>query len=213
MRGADASGGGSGAISGIADLYTLEPSDLLGGDKTFGALAKTDYDSADSSWGANAALAGQIHSNTFWLVQAGVRNGHALDSPRRRGRLRPQAQRAQPEVTISAVSCSSCSNASKAATARLTGEYFKRNADIDSMFEQGAGTSYLYGENGTRKETERERVSLDYSYKAPGEGGLIDTATAVVYCSACGWTARRRRAQRGFPRAHHPRRSLPLRLP
>jgi hemoglobin/transferrin/lactoferrin receptor protein len=63
----------------------------------------------------------------------------------------------------------------------LTGEYFKRNADIDSMFEQGAGTSYLYGENSTRKETERERVSLDYSYKAPGDGGIIDTASAVVY--------------------------------
>jgi hemoglobin/transferrin/lactoferrin receptor protein len=49
------------------------------------------------------------------------------------------------------------------------------------MFEQGAGTSYLYGENSTRKETERQRVSLDYSYKAPGADSLIDTATAVVY--------------------------------
>ncbi|KAG0930599.1 hypothetical protein G6F31_016992 [Rhizopus arrhizus] len=63
----------------------------------------------------------------------------------------------------------------------LTGEYFKRRADIDNMYDQGAGTSYLYGENRTKKETERERVSYDYSYKAPSEGSLIDTATAVVY--------------------------------
>ena len=51
VRGADASGsgGGSGAISGIADLRTLNPSDLLEDGKRFGALAKTDYDTTDSS--------------------------------------------------------------------------------------------------------------------------------------------------------------------
>ena len=63
----------------------------------------------------------------------------------------------------------------------VTGEYFKRTADFDNMFEQGAGTSYLYGENSVRKETERQRVSLDYSYRAPSDGGLLDTVTAALY--------------------------------
>ncbi|KGD94153.1 TonB-dependent receptor [Achromobacter sp. RTa] len=182
VRGADASGGGSGAISGIADLYTLEPSDLLGDGRTFGALAKTDYDSADSSWGANAALAGQVRNNTFWLVQAGLRNGHALDNRGDVGGYGPARSEPSPEdYDQRSFLLKLQQRVEGGHRFGLTGEYFKRNADIDSMFEQGAGTSYLYGENGTRKETERERVSFDYSYKAPGEGGLIDTATAVVY--------------------------------
>lgn len=182
VRGADATGGGSGAISGIADLYTLDPSDLLTDGKTFGALAKTDYDSADASWGANAALAGQIHSNTFWLVQAGVRNGHDLDNRGDVGGYGPKRSQPSPEdYDQQSFLLKLQQRADGGHRFGLTGEYFKRRADIDNMYEQGAGTSYLYGENSTKKETERERVSFDYSYKAPTEGGLIDTATAVVY--------------------------------
>nr|WP_175211557.1 TonB-dependent receptor [Achromobacter anxifer] len=182
VRGADASSGGSGAISGIADLHTLQPSDLLTDGKTFGALAKTDYDTADSSWGANAALAGQIHSNTFWLVQAGVRNGHALDNRGDVGGYGAKRSEPSPEdYDQRSFLLKLQQRVEGGHRFGLTGEYFKRNADIDSMFEQGAGTSYLYGENSTRKETERERVSFDYSYKAPSDGSLIDTATAVVY--------------------------------
>ncbi len=182
VRGADATGGGSGAISGIADLYTLDPSDLLTDGKTFGALAKTDYDSADASWGTNAALAGQIHSNTFWLVQAGVRNGHDLDNRGDVGGYGPKRSQPSPEdYDQQSFLLKLQQRADGGHRFGLTGEYFKRRADIDNMYEQGAGTSYLYGENSTKKETERERVSFDYSYKAPSEGGLIDTATAVVY--------------------------------
>ncbi|MFY2641806.1 TonB-dependent hemoglobin/transferrin/lactoferrin family receptor [Achromobacter insuavis] len=182
VRGADASAGGSGAISGMADLYTLDPSDLLTDGKTFGALAKTDYDTADSSWGANAALAGQIHSNTFWLVQAGVRNGHALDNRGDVGGYGPRRNQPTPEdYDQRSFLLKLQQRVEGGHRFGLTGEYFKRKATQDSMFEQGPGTSYLIGENTTRKETERQRVSLDYSYKAPAEGGWIDSATAVVY--------------------------------
>lgn len=182
VRGADASSGGSGAISGIADLHTLDPSDLLTDGKTFGALAKTDYDTADSSWGTNAALAGQIHSNTFWLLQAGLRNGHALDNRGDIGGYGPRRTEPTPEnYDQRSFLLKLQQRVEGGHRFGLTGEYFKRNATQDSMFEQGPGTSYLIGENTTRKETERERVSFDYSYKAPGTGGLIDSATAVVY--------------------------------
>ena len=118
VRGADGgSGGGSGAISGIADLRTLNPSDLLEDGKRFGALAKTDYDTTDSSWGANAALAGQIHENTFWLVQAGLRNGHAVDNRGDVGGYGPRRNQPTPGTTASAASCSSCSSAWTAAIA------------------------------------------------------------------------------------------------
>lgn len=182
VRGADASSGGSGAISGMADLHTLDPSDLLTDGKTFGALAKTDYDTADSSWGANAALAGQIHSNTFWLVQAGLRNGHALDNRGDIGGYGPRRTEPTPEnYDQRSFLLKLQQRVEGGHRFGLTGEYFKRNATQDSMFEQGPGTRYLIGENTTKKETERERVSFDYSYKAPSTGGLIDSATAVVY--------------------------------
>ena len=182
VRGADATGGGSGALSATADLYTLDPSDLLTDGKTFGALAKTDYDSADASWGANAALAGQIHSNTFWLVQAGVRNGHDIDNRGDVGGYGPKRSQPSPEdYDQQSFLMKLQQRVEGGHRFGLTGEYFKRRADIDNMYDQGAGTSYLYGENRTKKETERERVSFDYSYKAPSEGSLIDTATAVVY--------------------------------
>ncbi|CUR79778.1 TonB-dependent hemoglobin/transferrin/lactoferrin family receptor [Achromobacter xylosoxidans] len=182
VRGADAGSGGSGAISGLADLYTLSPADLLTDGKTFGALAKTDYDTADSSWGANAALAGQIHDNTFWLVQAGVRNGHALDNRGDVGGYGPRRSEPTPEdYDQRSFLLKLQQRVDGGHRFGLTGEYFKRNATQDSMFEQGPGTSYQIGENTTKKEAERERVSFDYAYKAPGEGGWIDSATAVVY--------------------------------
>lgn len=152
VRGADAGSGGSGAISGLADLYTLSPADLLTDGKTFGALAKTDYDTADSSWGANAALAGQIHDNTFWLVQAGVRNGHALDNRGDVGGYGPRRSEPTPEdYDQRSFLLKLQQRVDGGHRFGLTGEYFKRNATQDSMFEQGPGTSYQIGENTTKR--------------------------------------------------------------
>ena len=61
----------------------------------------------------------------------------------------------------------------------VTGEYFKRTADFDNMFEQGAGTSYLYGENSVRKNRAPARVAG--LQLAPSDGGLLDTVTAALY--------------------------------
>ena len=203
VRGADASGsgGGSGAISGIADLRTLNPSDLLEDGKRFGALAKTDYDTTDSSWGANAALAGQIHENTFWLVQAGLRNGTRSTTAATWAATARAATSPRPRTTASAASCSLQQRVDGGHRFGVTGEYFKRTADFDNMFEQGAGTSYLYGENSVRKETERQRVSLDYSYRAPSDGGLLDTVTAALYWQRVSLDTRQTAVRSVDPRA------------
>lgn len=182
VRGIDSSSGGSGALGGRADLRTLDPADLLHDGKTFGALAKTDYDSADRSWGTNAALAGQIHSNTFWLIQAGVRKGHELDNRGDVGGYGAKRTEPSPEdYDQQSFLLKLQQRVDGGHRFGLTGEYFKRDATIDSMFEQGPGTAYLIGENSTRKETKRERVSMDYSYLAPEAGGFIDSASAMVY--------------------------------
>ncbi|HSX69894.1 MAG TPA: TonB-dependent receptor plug domain-containing protein, partial [Pseudomonas sp.] len=78
VRGANSSLVGSGALGGAVQLFTLNPDDLLGEGKDFGSLIKTDYDSADNSWGLNGALAGR-YQDTSWLLQGGQRQGHELE--------------------------------------------------------------------------------------------------------------------------------------
>ena len=115
-------------------------------------------------------------------MQAGLRNGHALDNRGDIGGYGPRRTEPTPEnYDQRSFLLKLQQRVEGGHRFGLTGEYFKRNATQDSMFEQGPGTSYLIGENTTKKETERERVSFDYSYKAPSTGGLIDSATAVVY--------------------------------
>lgn len=182
VRGSDSSKAGSGGLGGIADLRTLDPADLLRDGRDFGALTRLDYDSADTSRGANAALAGRVQDNTLWLIQAGVRKGHALDNRADVGgygakRSEPTPQNFTQQNFLAKLQ----QNVDGGHRFGLTGEYFKRDADLDTMDLQGAGTSYLYGENSTQKTTKRERVSMDYQYQAPGGGGLIDSATAMVY--------------------------------
>lgn len=182
VRGADSAKAGSGALGGMADLHTLDPSDLLRDGSELGALAKLDYDSADTSRGANAALAGRIHDNTSWLIQAGARAGHALDNRGDVGGYGPQRSEPTPEhYTQRNFLAKLQQKVDGGHRFGLTGEYFKREGELDNMFEQGPGTNYLYGENSTVKTTRRERVSLDYQYIAPAAGGLVDSATALVY--------------------------------
>lgn len=182
VRGADSTSAGSGALGGAANLSTLNPSDLLSDGRRFGALTKTDYDTADSSWGSSAALAGLVQDNTSWLLQAGMRRGHALDNRADKGGYGASRSEPTPEDYLQTNFLFKLQQKVDGGHRfGLTGEYFKRHVDQDSMWEQGAGTSYLYGQNSTIKNTRRERVSLDYSYVAPEAGGLVDRATAVVY--------------------------------
>ena len=78
VRGADSSVAGSGALGGVVDVRTLNPSDLLGDGKLFGALLKGGYNSVDQSGLTSAAIAGQSSSSTQWLLQAGVRKGSEI---------------------------------------------------------------------------------------------------------------------------------------
>ncbi|AHV92147.1 tonB-dependent hemoglobin/transferrin/lactoferrin receptor family protein [Bordetella holmesii 30539] len=182
VRGADSTKAGSGALGGMADLHTLDPSDLLRDDRNFGALAKIDYDSADTSRGANAALAGRLQENTSWLIQAGARAGHALDNRGDVGGYGPKRDEPTPEnYTQQNFLAKLQQKIDGGHRFGLTGEYFKRKGTLDNMYEQGPGTSYLIGGNSTVKTTKRERVSLDYQYTAPTAGGLIDSATADIY--------------------------------
>ncbi|MBV7483074.1 TonB-dependent receptor [Bordetella sp. BOR01] len=182
VRGTDSASVGSGALGGAAELRTLDPDDLLPDGRDFGALLKGDYDSADTSRAANAALAGRLQANTTWLLQAGIRKGHELDNRADQGGYGPARSRPDPEdYTQRNVLLKLQQRIDGGHRFGLTGELFRYDSDSDSKYLQGPDTSYLEGENSATENIERKRVSLDYEYQAPRAGGPIDTARAVVY--------------------------------
>ena len=182
VRGADSATAGSGAMGGSANLLTLQPEDILQPGRRFGALTKLDYDSADRSRAANAALAGRVNDDTTWLLQAGGRKGHQLENYGSVGGY--GARRSESDAahyTQQNLLFKLNQRLGAGHRVGLTGEYFDRDTEIDNAFQQGPGTSYLIGENTGHEKIRRERVSLDYAYVAPQSGGLFDTVSAIAY--------------------------------
>lgn len=182
VHSSDSASAGSGALGGRAELHTLNPDDLLHDEHTFGALAKADYDSADNSRAANVALAGRLQENTTWLLQAGMRKGHELDNRADKGGYGPDRDKPDPEdYTQRNVMLKLQQRIDGGHRFGLTGESFHFDSDTDSKYLQGPGTSYLIGENTASETIKRERVSLEYSYRASQTGGLVDSAKAIIY--------------------------------
>lgn len=179
VRGSNSSVVGSGALGGAVQLYTLNPEDLLGSGKDFGSLVKSDYDSADNSWGLNGALAGR-YQDTSWLLQAGQRQGHELESggsDNTYGTSRTEANPADTEQQSLLVKLQQRFDGGH--KVGFTGELFQRENDIDSRTNQGS--AYLLGENSTEEHVKRQRLSLDYAFRAEDDRSLIDSANAIVY--------------------------------
>lgn len=179
IRGANSSQVGSGALGGAVQLFTLNPEDLLEGGKDFGSLIKTDYDSADHSWGLNAALAGR-NGDTAWLLQGGRRQGHELENSGDVGGYGSSRSAANPaDMDQQSLLVKLQQRFDGGHKLGFTGELFQRENDIDSRSNQGS--NYLIGENATAEHVRRQRLSLDYAFRAEDSSSLVDTANAIVY--------------------------------
>lgn len=178
-RGANSSQIGSGALGGALQLRTLNPDDLLADGKTFGTLIKSDYDSADDSWGLNAALAGRAN-DTSWLLQVGQRQGHELETRGNDDLLGNRRTEANPADTDQQnLLFKLQQQLQNGHRLGLTAEWFERDEDIDSRINQGTAnypTHYDTSENN-----ERKRFSIDHHYSAPNSAGPIDWAESIVY--------------------------------
>lgn len=75
IQGSDSSLYGSGALGGVVALRTLNPEDLITGEKNWGSLIKSGYHSVDNSWRVNQAFAIRNY-NTFLLFQGSYVEGH-----------------------------------------------------------------------------------------------------------------------------------------
>ncbi|ENO84240.1 TonB-dependent hemoglobin/transferrin/lactoferrin family receptor [Thauera linaloolentis] len=185
VRGANSSQAGSGALGGGVRLFTLAPEDLLGDGKTFGSLVKADHDSADGSRGLNAALAGRF-GDTSWLIQAGLRSGHELEtrgSTGGYGNLRTEALPADLDQHNALIKLRQ--RLAGGHRLGLTAELFEREKEIDNRINQGtlntSSPQYALGQNESTENNERKRVSIDHLYTSPDGGTLVDSAETIVY--------------------------------
>lgn len=179
VRGANSSQVGSGALGGALQLRTLNPDDLLGDKDEFAGMIKNDYDSADRSWGLNAALAGRFN-DTSWLLQAGGRKGHELDNQGNRDVLGSQRTEANPSNTDQhSLLLKVQQKLGGGHRVGVTAELFERTEDMDSRINQGTANYPRHYE--TRESNERKRLSFDHQYRAESSDSLLDWADTIVY--------------------------------
>ena len=181
MRGADSSRAGSGALGGVLGLRTLEPEDLIGEGKTWGGIVKFDYDSANRSWGTSAGVAKRIE-NTSVLFQGGYRKGHETKTNGDVGGYGARRTEADPaDFDQHNLLFKLRHEAEGGHMFGLTAERFRKDIDTDARTSQSLTGNYRPGNYDTLKDTDRDRVSLDYQYEAQENGGLIDNAWASLY--------------------------------
>jgi len=177
VRGAGSAEVGSGALGGALQLFTLNPADLLSESKDFGTLLKTDYDSADQSYGVSAALAARYQNSAF-LLQVGKRSGHELQTRGNAGGYGNTRSKANPASSEQHSLLLKFQQQLGAHQLGLTAEYFERDKDIDSRTAQGG--SYLIGQNSVNEIARRERLSLDWKFAGETDG-LLDNAKSSLF--------------------------------
>ncbi|KXU37567.1 hypothetical protein AXE65_02960 [Ventosimonas gracilis] len=187
VRGAGSAEVGSGALGGALQLMTLNPADLLGEGRDFGTLLKTDYDSADQSYGLNSALAARYQGSAF-LLQVSGRRGHELQTRGTSGGFGNRRSKANPADSEQHSVLLKVQQRLGEHELGLTGEYFERENDIDSRTNQsGVAGGYQIGQNGVKEIARRERISLNWRFTDAAQNSLIDQAESTLY-----WQRQRR---------------------
>ncbi|SIQ20804.1 TonB-dependent hemoglobin/transferrin/lactoferrin family receptor [Bosea sp. TND4EK4] len=171
---------GSGALGGALAVRTLDPEDLIRNGRSFGALAKTGYDSTDRAWFGSGATAARLN-NTWFLLQGGFRDGHEVDS---KGNIKTiGASRTAPnpsDFNQYNVLGKVYHYVDQVHRFGITGEFFKR-ADRTQIRTNTVSLTgnFRPGAYQTGEDVERNRVSLSYDYKLPGS--IFDEAHAQLY--------------------------------
>lgn len=171
---------GGGALGGALAVRTLDPEDLIRNGRSYGALAKTGYDSTDRAWFGSAAAAARM-GNTSVLLQGGFRNGHEVDS---RGKDKSiGATRTEPnpaDFNQYSFLGKVYQQVGEAHRFGITGEFFKRADRVQTRTSTVSLTgNFRPGAYQTGEDVERNRVSLTYDYRQPG--GFLDEAHANLY--------------------------------
>lgn len=181
VRGPSSTLYGSDALGGVVGLRTTSPMDLLQGRDDFAGQIKTDYSSADRSFNLQAAMAGALNPDTFWLLQAAQHQGHEVENQGsvdskdfRRTTANPQDTQKQ---SVLAKLEHYFDNGHKLAFAA---ENYRSEVDTTMYTDIKAPMTPSVLSSSANDIQTRSRVSLDYSYTAPA-AGLLDAAQAKLY--------------------------------
>jgi hemoglobin/transferrin/lactoferrin receptor protein len=172
---------GSGSLGGALAVRTLDPEDIIRNGRSYGALAKTGYDSTDRAWFGSAAAAARWN-DTSVLLQGSFRDGHEVDS---QGNIKTiGVTRTAPEPSDfnqKSFLAKLYQNIDGVHRFGLTGEYFKRadRTQLSTGTTIGPTLNYRPGYYQTGEDVERNRVSLSYDFKLPGS--FFDEAHALAY--------------------------------
>ena len=180
VRGADSSVAGSGALGGVVDVRTLNPSDLLGDGKLFGALLKGGYNSVDQSGLTSAAIAGQSSSSTQWLLQAGVRKGSEIVNMGTVGGYGITRTESNPDDYIQQNYLLKAQKKFEGGhSIGLTGSYFERQDKSTDM--AAAAETYAPGQSKLKDTSRRESIAMDYGWRAPNGNAAVDVVDGQIY--------------------------------
>ena len=178
VKSSDSSIFGAGALGGIVAVRTLNPEDLLPGDKTFGGISRASFDSADESWGVDQALAARM-GDTYMLFQGGYRAGHEEDNKGDVGGYGSTRTEPNPlDYDRKNVLVKIRQHLGVDQVFGVTGELYDRDDDIDTL--TSSPTTYQPGSVLTNDVEKRERVSAHYEL-GTGAGAWLDAADVVVY--------------------------------
>ncbi|MGX1785351.1 TonB-dependent hemoglobin/transferrin/lactoferrin family receptor [Bosea sp. NPDC055332] len=171
---------GNGALGGALAVRTLDPEDLIRNGRSYGALAKTGYDSTDRAWFGSAAAAARM-GNTSVLLQGGFRNGHEIDSKGNDKSIGATRTAPNPaDFNQYSFLGKVYQQVGEAHRFGITGEFFKRADRVQTRTSTVSLTgNFRPGSYQTGEDIERNRVSLTYDYKQPG--GFLDEAHANLY--------------------------------
>lgn len=180
MRGADSSRAGSGALGGVLALRTLTPEDLIGEGKDWGGVAKTTYDSSDNSWEGSVAVAKRI-DNTSVLFQGSYKKGLERTNQGTIDTYGSTRTKADPSDNDQHNLLFRLQQQLEGGhTLGLTAERFRADRKTDARTMQDSST-YRPGTYTGKKNTDRDRISLDYQYEAQSQDGPISNAWASLY--------------------------------
>lgn len=178
VRGSDSSLYGSGALGGVVMLRTLDPEDLLTGDKNWASLTKGSYDSSNRSWHIDEAFAVRAN-DTYFLLQGGYVGGKQRENNGSVSGYGVDRSIANPaDFDNNNLLFKVYQHVGKEHRFGFTAERFYFDGTTHGLNQ--AVRTYTPGtfyEDQTKK---RERFSASYDYMGNGDGWL-DEAHANIY--------------------------------
>lgn len=176
IQGSDSSLYGSGALGGIVALHTLNPEDLITGEKNWGSLIKGGYDSVNNSWRVNQAFAVRNYQ-TFLLFQGSYTKGHERKNMGTVGGYDERTRKNPTDFDQTNLLFKVHQYFNDNHRLGFTAERFHYNRSTHLL---NIGAKYVPGSAYEQDKKRRERLSFSYNYNGNGDA-LFDAFRGQLY--------------------------------